>query len=64
MTARRTTSLASLQHMARGTLALVLGQGCFYVLGYATMVLLARELGAGEITTRDVSLCFPWYKAK
>jgi O-antigen/teichoic acid export membrane protein len=35
----------SLRHAAHGTIMVTVGQGCFFVLGYLTVVLLARELG-------------------
>jgi PST family polysaccharide transporter len=55
-----TTSAAalanSLQHAAHGTILLTFSQGCFFILGYLTVVLLARELGPQLYATYGVIL--------
>ena len=45
-----------MQQAARGAFALVLSEGCFFVLGYITVVLLARELGPQLYATYGVIL--------
>jgi O-antigen/teichoic acid export membrane protein len=48
------TSAGSLGRAARGTAVLVLCQGCFFTLGYLSVVLLARELGPKLYATYGV----------
>lgn len=55
-TAASTVPPKSLQHTARGTVTLVFSEGCFYLFGYLTLVLLARELGPQVYATYGVVL--------
>jgi len=56
MAATTATSSRPLQYAARGTAVLVFSQACFFILGYLTVVLLARELGPQLYGTYGVIL--------